>query len=105
MLYNMMTCIGGPAWRTGLMGGCSISWLILGFIFILGMVIRRQTDDGIMSGVNYSVIGALVLGLGAAITLITIFGAPKWGFLGGIVGLALGGFVAPFFGLGGGGSE
>ena len=105
MVYNIMTCQGGPAWSTGLMGGCSISWLVVGFIFLLVMVIRRQADDGVLAGTNYSAIGAGIIGLGAAITLITLFGAPKWGFLGGIIGIALGGFGGAFLGFGGGGGE
>jgi small-conductance mechanosensitive channel len=90
--YNLMTCQGGSAWATGIFGGCSISWLILGALFLLIMILRRQTEEGILSGVSYNVFGAGIAGLGAAIVLTTLFGQPRWELLGGLVGIAVGGF-------------
>ena len=103
-IYNIMTC-KGPDWSTAIMGGCSQAWLVLGLIFLLVMVMRRQTDDGILAGTNYSAIGAGVIGLGTAIALITFFGAPKWEFVGGIVGILIGGFGLGFLGIGTDGGE
>ena len=101
-----MTC-SAPAntWSTAILGGCSQAWLVLGFLFILLMILRRQTDDGILAGTSFNVIGAGVLGLGAAIVLITLFGQPKWEFLGGIIGMAAGGFGLGLLGFGSGGGE
>jgi small-conductance mechanosensitive channel len=87
-----MTCKGGDAWGTGIMGGCSIAWLILAALFILIMVLRRQTDDGILQGVQYNVLGAGIFGLGAAVVLATIFGQPRWELLAGLIGIGVGGF-------------
>lgn len=95
--YNLMSCSGGPAWATGIMGGCSISWLIIALLFLLIMALKRQTEDGILAGVNYNVIGAGVLGIGSAIVLTTIFGQPRWELLGGLVGIGVGGFGLGFF--------
>lgn len=107
MIYNIMTCAAPPGtWSTSILGGCSQAWLILGAIFILVMIMRRQTDDGILAGTNFSALGAGIVGLGAALILVTLFGAPKWEFLGGIVGIAAGGFGFALLGIGtGGGSE
>jgi len=106
----MMTCAAPAhgAWGTGIMGGCSIAWLVLAAIFILGMVLRRQTEDGVLAGTGFNFIGAMIGGMVTCIVLITLFGAPKWGFIGGIAGLALGGFGLGLLGLGdgdGGGAE
>jgi small-conductance mechanosensitive channel len=101
--YNILSCQGGPAWATGIMGGCSISWLILGALFILIMILRRQTEDGILQGVPYNVFGAGVAGLGAAIVLTTIFGQPRWELLAGLAGIGIGGFGLGFIGIGGDG--
>jgi len=106
MLYNIMTCIGPPGgWNIGFMGGCSIAWLVLGFLFLLLMAIKRQTDDGVLQGTSFNVLAAGIAGLGAALVLVTLFGQPKWEFLGGIVGIAAGGFGIGLITGDGGGSE
>lgn len=105
VIYNLMTCVApkGGAWSTGIMGGCSIAWLVLGLLFILIMALRRQCEDGILQGTGYNVFGAGILGLGTAIVLTTFFGVPKWEFLGGIAGIGLGGFGLGLIGLDSGG--
>jgi len=98
--FNLMTCAG---WKNAaIFGGCSQAWLIVGAIFILGMIMKRQTDDGILAGTSYNWLAGMALGIIACILLITFFGEARWGMLGGIVGLALGGFGAAFIGLGDG---
>jgi len=100
-IYNLMTCSG--TWSTKILGGCSQGWLVLAFIFLLAMIIRKQTDDGALSGVPYNVIGGVGGGLLTAIIIITFTGAAKWGFLGGIGGIIVGGFLLGIiFGDGGG---
>ena len=104
-IFNLMTCSAPPhTWSTSLMGGCSQAWLVLGLLFLLVMILRRQTDDGIMAGVSYNVFGAGILGLGVAIVLATLFGQARWEFLG-LVGIAIGGFGLGLIGIGEGGSE
>lgn len=106
-IFNIMTCSSPPhTWGTGIMSGCSQAWLAIAFVFILVLILRRQSDDGILAGTSYNVIGAGVVGVGAAILLITFFGAAKWAILGGLGGIALGGFGLGLLGIGGdGGSE
>ena len=69
------------------------------------LILRRQTSDGVLSGTSFNFIGSAVAGVIATITLITIFGAAKWGFLGGLAGIALGGFGLGLLGLGDGSGE
>ena len=99
IFFNLMTCSSPPnTWGTGIMSGCSQSWLILMVIFLLVMILRRQTEDGFLSGVGFNVIGAGVLGIGAAIVLTTLFGQPRWELLAGLVGVGIGGFGLALFG-------
>jgi hypothetical protein len=87
-MYNIMTCEG---WATSM--PCSLAWFSLALLFMLILVLRRQCDDGIFSGVGFEHIGAMVGGLGVTILIITFTGSIRWAFLGGIIGLAIGGFV------------
>jgi hypothetical protein len=106
IFYNIMTCqapIHG-VWKNGLMGSCSQAWLVLGLLFILVMVLKRQCEDGILQGTGFNVFGAGGLGLIAAIVLTTLFGQPRWEFIGGIAGIILGGFGLGLIGLGNDGS-
>jgi len=93
-IYNLMTMenFGSgfqPTWI-----GC---WLALVIVVYLGFILRRQCADGFLAGTNYNVIGALVVGLALAVLLATFTGNPIWALLGGIGGLALGGFVVGMF--------
>ena len=102
-LFNPMSCSGWVS--TSLMGGCSQTWLVFAFLTIIVMVMRRQTDDGILAGVPFFFPGAIV---GAALgwgILVMLTGMAKWALLAGLGGLALGGFVLGYIGIGGGGSE
>ena len=103
MLYSIMTCSSPPhTWGSGLMSGCSIAWLSLALLLLIILMIRRQTDDGILAGTPFFFPGALVGGMGIALILITLFGEARWGLLGGLGGMILGGFGLEFIGLGGG---
>ena len=96
MAYSLFTCGG---FDTGILGGCSMAWFGLFIIIFLTLIINRQCQDGILSGTQFNFITALVVGCGAYFILVTITGAMSWGFLAGIGGMAIGGFVlSQFFG-------
>jgi len=88
-MYNLMTC---ENLGTSILGGCTFAWLSLLLIFLLALVFRRQSEDGIFTGISYNFIAALILGLGSVIILLTLLGEPRWALLGGIVGIIIGGF-------------
>lgn len=94
--YNMMTC-EGPDWTMSVLGGCSQAWFIFVIVLLLVLMLRRQCNDGILSGTAFSFYGALILGLGGAVALTTITGSPRWSLLAGLVGIAIGGFVLGMF--------
>ena len=97
---NMFTCEGFA--NKGFMGGCSQSWLVLTLLVLIGAVIRRQCDDGILQGVPFSTIGAGV-SLIVPFLLIAFFGDMRIALVGGIIALAAGGFGgAAVFGDGSG---
>lgn len=88
-----MTC-QGPGWDMGqILGGCSISWFSLVIILFLGLILRRQCEDGFLAGTGFNLVGALALGLGSAIVVISLTGNARWALVIGVVGLALGGYL------------
>jgi hypothetical protein len=88
-MYNMMTCEG---LGTSILGGCSMAWFGLALVLFLALILRRQCDDGFLAGTGYNAIAAFIIGLGAYIVLTSMFGSPRWALLGGIIGVAVGGF-------------
>ena len=101
MVYNMMTCEGGD-WTFNVLGQCSFAWISLAFIVFAILILRRQCDDGFLAGTGFSFIGAIVGGIGANVVMTTLLGSARWSLIGGIIGLAVGGFlVGYFFGDGG----
>jgi hypothetical protein len=103
VLYNIMSCSGFA--DHGILGSCSQSWLVLALMFLIAAIIRRQTDDGVLSGTPFFFPGALIAGIGLPILAITLFGQAKYAFLAGLIGIAIGGFGIAFMGISGGGSE
>lgn len=93
-MYNMMTCEG---FGNSFFGGCTLAWFGFALIVFLAMIARRQCADGVLSGTPFNVIGAMVLGIGAYVIVITLSGAAKWAFLAGILGVALGGWLIGLF--------
>lgn len=89
-MYDMMTC-GGLG--TSVLGPCSLSWFAFAIVLMLGLVLRRQCQDGIFSGTGYNAIAALGLGLVLTYLTVSLTGEPRWGLLAGFVGLAVGGFL------------
>lgn len=88
-----MTC-EGTNWVAGaFLGDCSMSWLTLVIVVFIALILRRQAEDGFLSGMGFNVVGALGVGLGLDILLVTLFGSPRWALLAGIAGVAIGGFL------------
>ena len=91
-MYNMMTCVGGD-WTFSVLGGCSLAWFSLAIIFFLALICRRQCEDGILTGTGFNIIGAFIGGLGVNVVLTTLTGSARWSLLGGLAGIAIGGFI------------
>lgn len=94
MGYNMMTCSG---FSTAIMGGCSISWLILAVLVILAMIANRQIND---LGQEWNQWGGYIGAVVPYVVVISITGNVKIGAVVGLIGMLLGGFLAGQF-LGG----
>jgi hypothetical protein len=88
-IYNLMTMEG---FGTGFQISWIASWIGLLVIVYLPFVLRKQCSDGILAGTNYNHIAALILGIIANVLIATFTGQPAWSLLGGIAGIALGGF-------------
>ena len=101
-MYNMMTC---ENFDSGLMGGCSMAWVGFTLILFLALILRRQTDDGFLSGTGYNVIGAFVGGLATFVIVTTLTGSARWALVAGVVGLAAGGFGIGLIADSGGGGD
>jgi hypothetical protein len=93
-IHNMMTCSN---LGVGFLGDCSMAWFSLAIILFLALVARRQCEDGILAGTGFNFIGALLFGLGANLSIITFFGSLRWAFVGGIIGIVIGGYVIGMF--------
>lgn len=92
-LYNIMQCTG-PSWETfAILGDCSFAWFSFAITLFLALVARRQCDDGFLSGTPFNLIGALVLGLGANLLVITLMGSPRFSLVAGVVGVIAGGYL------------
>lgn len=98
MVVNLMTCEG----FTGNFLACGMAWLQIAIVFFVVMILRRQCDDGVLSGTGFNWIAAMVAGIGIDLLLVTIFGNAAIGLIAGLIGVAVGGFGLGFFG---GGSE
>jgi len=88
-IYNLMTMDG---FGSGFQVTWIASWLSLMIVFFLAFILRKQCDDGFLSGTNYNVWGAMAIGLIVDVAIITFTGAPAWALLGGLAGVAAGGF-------------
>ena len=95
MTYNIMTCSSSNGeWVMGqILGDCSMAWFSFIIILFLCLITRRQTQDGVLAGVGFNFIGALIGGLGTNLLLTTLLGSARWSLLGGLLGLVIGGFV------------
>ena len=96
MVYNMMTCSGGD-WTFSVLGQCSFAWIAFAVILFLALILKRQCDDGILAGIGFNFIAALIGGLGVNVVITTLVGSARWSLLGGLIGLIVGGFVVGMF--------
>ena len=81
-----------------------MAWISFVFVVFLTLILRRQTDDGFLSGTGFNVIGAFAFGIGANVLVTALLGDARWSLLAGIIGVAVGGFVVGmFFDMSGGG--
>ena len=83
----------GSGFSLSFFGDWTFAWLSLVVIVLLAMICRRQTQDGVMAGMNFNVIGAFVGGIFLNILLITFTGDARWSLLAGIAGIVIGGFL------------
>jgi len=85
MVYNLMTCAG---FATNLK--CSMAWLGMAIVFFLGAFL-----GGPMLGLadNFNKWYGIGLGIALYVILVTLTGAARWGIVGGIAGLGIGGFL------------
>lgn len=94
-IHNMMTCSGWG--ETNFMGGCALSWLSLVIVIFLGLILRRQCEDGILSGTGFNVVGSLGAGVLLHVILIALTGDSRFALIGGIIGVIAGGYLAGMF--------
>jgi len=79
---------------------CSISVLIMIVIFFITAIARRQLSS--TAETDFSLIGGTAAGEIAYIILYVITSSLKWSFIGGLIGIVVGGFLGgQFFGDGG----
>jgi hypothetical protein len=91
--YNLMTMAGFTEPGSSFSITWIASWIGLLVTFYLAFILRKQCSDGFLAGTNYNWIAALIIGLVANIIIVTFSGQPAWALLGGVGGIALGGFV------------
>jgi len=98
MTYNILTCEGFEVFGKGIMGGnCNLTWTLSIFVFAIvffaAAILRRQCEDGALSGQDFNFPFALILGLGSSFLITTFTGYPQWSLLGGFLGVLIGGFL------------
>ena len=102
--WNMMEC-SGPGWSNAILGDCSMSWVGFTILVFLALIIRRQCDDGFLSGTGFNVIGTFVGSLVTYIVVVALTGSARWALVAGVVGLAAGGFGIGLIADSGGSSD
>ena len=94
ILYNPMTCSN---MSMSLLGDCSMAWFSFAIVLFMALILRRQCDDGILSGTGFNIYGAFALGLGANLIATFLTGSARWSLLSGVLGIAIGGYVLGLF--------
>jgi len=103
ILYNPMTCSN---LSISLLGDCSLAWFSFAIVLFLALILRRQCDDGLLSGTGFNIYGAFALGLGANLVATFLTGSARWSLIAGVIGIGVGGYVLGLFmDTGGGGEE
>jgi len=91
-LHNLLSCSGwertGTSYITG--GACMTGRMGLVVLFFIIAIFRKWFGEEM--GMPFNFLLGLVGGLGGYITILTIVGATKWAFLGGLLLSLIGGF-------------
>jgi len=96
-IYNIMSCSG---FGYEFFGGCTMAWLGLVALFFIIALLRKW--GGEEAGLDFSFVGALVVGFLSDLAVVTFTGSFKWALAAGIIGAVVGGYGLGFFGIGGG---
>ena len=94
---NLMT---GTGFDLGLFGGFGMAWFGIVILFFLIALIRRWVGEGM--DVPFNMLWSVVIGVLAYIIVVSLSCSTKWSLLAGIIGMLIGGFGLPAFGIGGG---
>jgi len=70
---------------------CSLVWIIMTILFFIAAIARRQLSD--LLDINFSLIGATILGEIAFVATLYIFSGMKIPFVLGIAGIVAGGLI------------
>lgn len=88
-LYNLMTCEN----FSGSFLACGLAWLPLALIIFLALILKRQAEDGFLSGMDWDIYGSIGVGLALAVLVVTLTGDARWELLAGLGGMAAGGIL------------
>lgn len=79
----------------------SLLWLTLVILAFLLLILKKQCEEGILSGTGFNFPAAIVGTTISALLLIILTGSARWTLLAGAIGLAIGGFLLGYFMNGG----
>ena len=91
-IHNMMTCQGMMS--TDLITPCSMAWLGAALLFFIIVFTRKGLE---LANMDFNSLGAFAGAYILYFLIVTITGTAKWGLLGGIVGLLVGGLALGYF--------
>jgi len=98
-IYNMFSCEG---FDQSFFGGCSMVWLAGVILFFVAAICRKYLGEEMDIPFNFYI--SLALGYLVYFIAVAFTGSFKWGLGLGLIGMAIGGFGAPYF-MGEGSSE
>ncbi len=75
---------------------CSLLWIIMIMLFFSAAVFRKNIAEGLLD-MDFSLIGASIIGCIVFIIMIYITGSMKWGGISGLIGVIAGGFIGAHF--------
>lgn len=99
MVCNPMSCSG---FTNDIMGGCSMVWISIALLFFIIVFSKKWVAEP--TGMEWSNLGAFLLGYGLLIVLAIFTCSHKWALGGGVAGAYIGGFLGSQI-FGGGGSD
>jgi len=95
--FDFMTCSGFQIYGDNVgTSSCNMAWTmcVIAFMLVvfLALIVNRQAKDGVLSGMGYNVVGAIALGVILFYITTSIWGDARFSLIGGILGIAIGGF-------------